>query len=100
MVVIIDFHHIFPDAQKDHRQFKEDVSMMIRYHLYREYLIDTGVYSLENRLLGRYCHRLMDIYTHCRPIGVLACRHQYRRSIIRIRNRDAYAILLKEASYD
>jgi hypothetical protein len=101
MVVIIDFHHIFPDVQKRERStFEDDVARMIEYYLYREFFIDTGTYSLDNRLLGKYCKKLMDISTHCRSIGEVAWRHRYRRSIIRIRNRDAYAILLKEASYD
>lgn len=100
MIVIIDFHQLFLDNPGDPNTLETDVGKLIGYHLYREYSLDTGIYYLENRLLGRYCRQHLDILTHCRPIGELASRYQYRRSIIRIRNRDAYAILIKEASYE
>lgn len=100
MVVIIDFHHLFTDVHKESSTFEDDVSRLIAYHLYREYHIDSGVYSLENRLLGKYCNHHLDILSRCLPIGIMACRHDRRRSIIRIRNRDAYAILLNEAPYE
>lgn len=100
MIVIVDFHHLFLDTRGDRTTLEHDVGNMIGYHLYREYALDTGIYSLENRLMGKYCRQHMNILTYCRPIGELASRHKYRRSIIRIRNQDAYAILLKEASYE
>lgn len=98
MLIVIDINQHLPLLDDDRHQIAYRYSELIRYHLYREYYLDTGTYSLCNRDLALYCKVLDDLRTDLRAIGRLAVRYSKRRSIVRIRNRDAYIALLGELS--
>jgi len=96
MLVVIDINHYLPDRNDTdldtYLRFKE----MLRYHLYREYHLETGTYFLSNRDLAAYC-RMKDVFlVEFSRIGTIALHHDRRHAVIKIRNRDAYVALLRE----
>ena len=50
-------------------QIEQELRDVISYLLYREYMIDFGVYTLPNRLLSEYCKSQRNLLTLLHPLG-------------------------------
>lgn len=101
MLVIIDMNpHLPPELEEerhDSRRWATRYSEMIRYHLYREYHLDTGTYHLCNADLEVYCRILGLLRLDLFQVGHLAVAHRKYHSDVRIKNRDAYVTLFGES---
>lgn len=102
MLIVVDLNQHLPllkgDSVMDQHRLARRMSELIRYHLYREYHLDTGTYALCDRDLRWYCQVLGELRLELQVIGRLAVRNNKRRSIVRIKNRDAYVSLFGELS--
>jgi hypothetical protein len=102
MLIVVDLNQHLPtladDSSIDQHRIARRYSELIRYHLYREYYLDTGTYSLTNRDMSLYCRMKSLLLEELHAIGKLAVAYSKRRSVVRIKNRDAYVVLFGELS--
>lgn len=102
MLIVVDFNQLLPELADesiiDRHRIIRSFSELIRYHLYREYYLDTGTYTLANPDMHLYCRMSAVLRVELRTVGKLAVAYSKRRSVVRIKNRDAYVALLGELS--
>lgn len=102
MLIVVDLNQHLPtladNSKLDQHLIACRYSELIRYHLYREYHLDTGTYTLSNPDMHLYCRIAQVLRAELHVIGRLSVAYSKRRSIVRIKNRDAYVALLEELS--
>lgn len=93
---IVDVHDLHSWVKPETTMPQAALKELIGYYLYREFLIDTSIYSLSKPTMGLYSklHRLMA--NRLFNIGTTMVEHSLYVAEVEIKNNDAYVKLFRD----